>query len=285
MGQGTGVDNRVHGYLYTIIRFGCGSFIVPVNAAPGTRNGRGRRLSLARTGATSNIQKMIVGRIVCGHFRNAPRDGDWPLGDGNMKKIYVCLLLVVVAAGGIVFCCGRSGKGVGHSKPLTKAEEMERLIERLADVYKKPITIGGEAVIYRPKEDKTVTQEILDNGFDAVPALIKGLNHKKYLVAIECAVLLRNLPRNSGVSALVQSLSHEDMPPSFQRSVHISLHCLIGTSSYAPPGGVDKPDVEEIKKIWLPWWAANKDKLVDTNAGIGLNNEDGTITPLPLGNK
>ena len=194
----------------------------------------------------------------------------------SLKRVVILLILLAMAIT-VSYNCVRDKEAI-----QTEKSDMNELIERLADVYKKPILIGGEAVLYRPKEDRTVRQEILDKGLDAVPALIKGLNHKKYLVASECAVLLRNLPRLSGVSALVQSLSRDDMPPSFQRSVHISLHCLIGTSSYVPPGGVDKPDVEGIKKIWLPWWAANKDKLVDTDTGIGLKNDDGTITPLPL---
>ena len=202
-----------------------------------------------------------------------------------MKKALIGVVLAMAAVGAIVSCRSCDGEGLFHRQPLTEAEEMERMIERLADVHKKPITIGGEAVVYRPKEDKTVTQEILNKGFDAVPALIKGLHHKREDVREQCAALLSELPRRSGVEALIQNIGREDAIPVFKRELHISLHLLTGLSQFSPPGGVTKPDVEGIKKIWLPWWAANKDKLVDTDTGISLKNDDGTITPLPLDKK
>ena len=198
-----------------------------------------------------------------------------------MKPRYILLFAVPAALSALSLAagCGCDRNSTRNGR-MTKPN-MDELIERLADVHKKPVTIGGEAVVYRPKEDKTVRQEILARGFDAVPALIAGLTHEREDVAGHCAALLAKLPRRSGVKALIQ-LIEKKTSLALLAEVHTSLHLLTGVAGYFPPGGVFEPEVAEVKALWLPWWEANKDRLVDTETGIGFKNDDGTITPLPL---
>ena len=203
-----------------------------------------------------------------------------------MKKICVCLLLVAVAAGGVVCFRSCSGEGLAHRKHLTEAEEMERLIERLANAYRRPVTIGGEAVVYRPKEDKAIRDEVLAKGKDAVPYLAKGLSYRKEPIRNECISLLGKIACKESIGALIAYLMTMQPPAKitdvYPELVQMSLHRLTGLNSSNPPIKDRDYDIEAMRQIWLPWWAANKDKLVDTDTGIGLKNDDGTITPLPL---
>ena len=203
------------------------------------------------------------------------------------KKICVCLLLVAVAAGGVV--CFRSchGEGVAHRKPLTEAEEMELLIERLANAYRRPVTLGADAIIYQPKQDETVRDEIKAKGRKIVPYLIKGMNHPNREVGLYCVALLSQipLPSKEGLAALIEkvnSFALDCQDYDFPYWVHYSLYELTGMGEVVPPSKNKRCDIQAMKDLWLPWWAANKDKLVDTDTGIGLKNDDGTITPLPL---
>ena len=207
-----------------------------------------------------------------------------------MKKICVCLLLVAVAAGGVVCLRSCSGEGLAHRKPLTEAEEMERLIERLANAYRAPITLGPDAVIYRPKEDETVCEEIKAKGRKIIPYLAKGMRHPNGKVRRYCASLLWQIPFPSkeGLAALierVEDLTSDYKDSAFPYRVHYSLYKLTGKGEIAPPAKNNRCDIQAMKDLWLPWWAANEDKLVDTDTGIGLKNDDGTITPLPLDKK
>lgn len=200
------------------------------------------------------------------------------------KKICVCLLLVAV--GGVVCFRSCNGEGFAHRKPLTEAEEMERLIERLANAYRAPITLGPDAVIYRPKEDETVFEEIKAKGRKIVPYLIKGMCHSNGQIRRYCADLLCDSPSKEGVAALIEQVNNfplDGQDSRFPKRVHRSLHELTGMGEILPPANDNKQtDIQAMKDLWLPWWAANKDKLVDTDTGIGLKNDDGTITPLPL---
>ena len=206
------------------------------------------------------------------------------------KKIYVCLLLVAVAAGGVVCLRSCSGEGLAHRKPLTETEEMERLIERLANAYRTPITLGPDAVIYRPKKDETVFAEIKAKDRKIVPYLAKGMCHPNEQVRLYCARMLCRIPSPSkeGLAALIERVNHltsdcQESP--FPHWVHFSLYKLTGMGEMVPPAKNKRWDIQAMKDLWLPWWAANKDKLVDTDTGIGLKNDDGTITPLPLDKK
>ena len=204
------------------------------------------------------------------------------------KKICVCLLLVAVAAGGVVCFRSCSGEGFAHRKPLTEAEEMEWLIERLANAYRAPFSLGPDAVIYRPKAVETVFEEIKAKDRKIIPYLIKGMRHSNGQIRRYCARLLCQIPSPSkeGLAALIEQVNSfplDGQDSRFPKRVHYSLHELTGMGEILPPANDNKQtDIQAMKDLWLPWWAANKDKLVGTDTGIGLQNDDGTVTPLPL---
>lgn len=160
----------------------------------------------------------------------------------------------------------------------------EMLIERLKNAYRKPILIGGEAILYQPKEDSSVRDEIRAKGREMVPYLVKGLHHKDDSVRDECACLLGYIPSKDGLDGLIAELlaPNSKAPAS---SIQWSLNRLTGYDKPIGPKDVLNPDIVEMRKIWLPWWEANKDRIVDTETGIGLKNDDETITPLPLVSK
>ena len=183
-------------------------------------------------------------------------------------------LIAIVAAGGALI--GRAA--------INNDDPKQALIERLAYAHRAPIRFCGEIIVYQPPEDKTVRYEITAKGRPMVPYLIKGLQHKKESICRECIVLLGDLPTKEGLAALIEVLdSRKPLEALAAAWLHQALHQLTGHDKlFGPQKGVLMPDIDAMREIWLPWWAANKDKLVDTDTGIGLKNDDGTITPLPL---
>ncbi len=37
-----------------------------------------------------------------------------------------------------------------------------------------------------------------------------------------------------------------------------------------------------MQRIWSEWWERNKDRLINTDVGIGLLQDDGSVLPLPV---
>ena len=188
-------------------------------------------------------------------------------------------LIAIVAAGGALI--GRAA--------INNDDPKQALIERLAYAHRDPIRFCGEIIVYQPSEDKTVRYEIAAKGRSMVPYLIKGLQHKKESIRCECIFLLGLLPTKEGLAALIEILDSRKAPDDAwlhevpaAAELHEALHRLTGHDKPSGPKDILRPDVDAMREIWLPWWAANKDKLVDTDTGIGLKNDDGTITPLPL---
>ncbi|MBP5232690.1 MAG: hypothetical protein J6333_04730 [Planctomycetes bacterium] len=182
-------------------------------------------------------------------------------------------LIAIVAAGGALI--GRAATNNDDPK--------QALIERLAYAHRAPIRFCGEIIVYQPPEDKTIKDEIIAEGRSMVPYLIKGLQHKKESICRECIVLLGDLPTKEGLAALIEVLdSRKPLEALAAAWLHQALHRLTGRDKPGGPKNVLRPDIDAMREIWLSWWAANKDKLVDTDTGIGLKNDDGTITPLPL---
>ena len=144
------------------------------------------------------------------------------------------------------------------------AQEMRKLIERLAKVYRKPITIGGEAVLYQPSEDDTVREEMLAKGLKAVPYLKEGLEHENPDIVAQCVVLLSKLPCKDGIETLFDLLQRDSLADSTAGDVHMALYSLTGVGRFRPPGGTST-STEKVREIWQPWWDANKNKLVDTD--------------------
>lgn len=160
-----------------------------------------------------------------------------------------------------------------------------KLIERLEDAYKPPITLRADAIIYQPKEDKTVRQEVIAEGRAIVPYLISGLYHKKEAIRNRCLGLLSDIPCKEGLAGLIDYLKvapDAERIDAYPMLFQTSLHDLTGYDSIFPPSTEKGDDIEGMRKLWLPWWEENKDRIVDTETGIGLKNDDGTITPLPL---
>ena len=203
-----------------------------------------------------------------------------------MIRILICLLPVLILMF-VVSCRSCNGEKFTQPKPLTEAEEMELLIERLANVYRKPITLGADAVVYQPKKDETVRDEIKAKGRKIIPYLIKGMNHPNREVGLYCVALLSQIPfpSKAGLAALVEKVNSfplDSQDHDFPYWVYYSLYQLTGMGEVVPPSKNTRWDIQAMKDLWLPWWETNKDKLVDTDTGIGLKNDDGTITPLPL---
>ena len=198
------------------------------------------------------------------------------------KKTLVVMslaLIAILSAGGALI--GRAATNNDDPK--------QALIERLAYAHRAPIRFCGEIIVYQPPEDKTIKDEIIAEGRSMVPYLIKGLQHKKESIRCQCIFLLGLLPTKEGLAALIEVLDSRKAPddawlhevPAAAR-LHEALHRLTGHDKPGGPQSVFRPDIDAMREIWLSWWAANKDKLVDTDTGIGLKNDDGTITPLPL---
>lgn len=182
-------------------------------------------------------------------------------------------LIAIVAAGGALI--GRAATNNDDPK--------QALIERLAYAHRAPIRFCGEIIVYQPPEDKTIKDEIIAEGRSMVPYLIKGLQHKKESIRCQCIFLLGLLPTKEGLAALIEVLdSRKPLEALAAAWLHQALHRLTGRDKPGGPKNVLRPDIDAMREIWLPWWAANKDKLVGTDTGIGLQNDDGTVTPLPL---
>jgi hypothetical protein len=175
-------------------------------------------------------------------------------------------------------------------KQYIEKRKMLSLIGRLANVSRKPVTIGGEVVLYRPTEDRTVMDEIRYKGKLAVPYLIRSMKDENERIDIRncCVILLGDIPSKEGLSALIYEVSHllpEDGSKKTLKRIHYSLNKLTGMGGILPPMKQGKFDIDATQKLWGDWWNNNKDKLVDIDKGIGLKNDDGTITPLPLKEK
>jgi len=202
------------------------------------------------------------------------------------------IVLCLLAAGVIGLCLHGRWDDVFGDPAAVEAREMKALIDRLANVYRAPIAVAPHVVIYQPKMDDTVMDEIRAKGTRAIPHLIAGLNHTDREVVGGCIRLLGEMPCRSALEALVVltkslrvSKDAVDTTPGWLQE---SLYELTGFNSpFSPPSSQpydqDQPyDMSAMQQIWLPWWEQNKDRIVDTATGIGLRNDDGTITPLPL---
>ena len=192
------------------------------------------------------------------------------------KTILAILALIVILALGCRLLLNRSeheGVNANTSQP-NNDDPMNTLIERLADAYREPIKLGGEAILYQPKEDKGIRTEIRSKGRIAVPYLIKGLSHKD--------ALLGDIPTREGLSGLINALGLTGACSVPTAPLHRSLHKLTGHDRPIGPKSMTNPDISIMRTIWLPWWEKNKERIVDTEKGIGLSNNNGSISPLPI---
>lgn len=191
---------------------------------------------------------------------------------GMMITMYVCFLRAEVDK--------ESGQ--------LKDRHMRGLIKRLENAYIPPITIGGEAVIYRPKEDNTIRDEIAAEGKVAIPYLIEGLNTEGEAIQSECLHLLARTPSKLGIGSIMDYLQSKLRTPTISDTMidvlQICLHRMSGYDHPCPPVANKKNDINAMARVWLTWWEKYKDMIVDTENGIGLKNPDDTITPLPIKN-
>ena len=114
-------------------------------------------------------------------------------------------------------------------------------------------------------------------GKKAIPCLIEGLHHVNEDVRIECAYMLADMPCREGVQALVGCLERDAdlVPPPW--ALNMALHRMTAYGQYLPPS-----DRQGARDLWIPWWKEHETQLVNTQSGIGLRQDDGTVVPLPL---
>jgi|GEM_PF-2303265 len=150
----------------------------------------------------------------------------------------------------------------------------EALIDRLRYAHRSPVRIFGVMNLYHPKEDETVRDEVVAQGRDIVPYLARGLSARDSEIRRECAVLLGVIPSKQSLEAVSDAITREHgrRPPG--SAIHRALRNLVG---------FDCPDstYSSFRTHWAPWWQENKDRIVNTDTGIALKNEDDTLTPLP----
>lgn len=173
----------------------------------------------------------------------------------------------------------------GEVEDSMEDHRMRELIERLEHAYRPPVRFGGEAILYQPKEDKTIRDEILAEGRNIVPYLIERIYSDKYAIRYKCAALLGQIATKDSIIGLIENInqlrSSNDKVDEYLFFVNFSLLRLTGYGDVFPPI-VDGDEVKGMYEYWIPWWEAHKDMLEDTETGIVLRHEDGRVTPLPL---
>jgi hypothetical protein len=158
--------------------------------------------------------------------------------------------------------------------------EMERLIGNLARAY-RPAVKFMDMNIRSDESDDRFRNEVKAQGRRIVPYLIEGLHHRNVAVRRECAWMLAEIPSKEGLCGLIETLGskHRRDPPLF--SVNQALWILTGDDNlFELSGGVLETDLTTMRKVWLPWWEDNKERIVDMEKGIGLRQDDGTVTPM-----
>jgi hypothetical protein len=137
-------------------------------------------------------------------------------------------------------------------------------------------------IVYSPERDTAVRAEIHAKGRKAVPYLIEGLHHTNEDIRHECAVLLSVIPTRDGVRALIACLRDQKRRLPYPESIQRALHTLTGYSKCPGPGDSINPTLAELRAEWEPWWEANKDRLVETDDGLGIVQGDGTVKKVSL---
>jgi hypothetical protein len=90
--------------------------------------------------------------------------------------------------------------------------------------------------------------------------------------------MLSVMPTCDGLAAVVKCLGEVDRPVPHPEVLRRVLENLAGKGVpfdiYYPPF----PKLADLRGQWVPWWEANKDKIVETTSGLGIKQEDGTIS-------
>ncbi len=172
-----------------------------------------------------------------------------------------------------------------HDTGAACDEEMQQLIERLRYASRPDIRIGGEALLLEGHYDPTAANAIIAKGRSAVPCLIQNLDHPNEDVRRHCLALLGSLPSRGSMNALITTLRNPEASEAEADMANASLIELVGDHPPLPgERGPEETWREYLSRMWAPWWQENKDRIVNTETGIGLKNADGTVTPLPVDN-
>jgi hypothetical protein len=162
---------------------------------------------------------------------------------------------------------------------------MRALIARLANAESHEIRVVGDLVLYRTKPDETVRVEVMALGRKALPYLIEGMHDSNKHVRAECTKIAIRMPSRQVVMALIESMRDSRESDGALAGVHGLLHDITGHSTALPPSGLFPYDREGTLRVWVAWWEQNKGWLVDTQEGVGLLQEDGSVTRLPATEK
>jgi hypothetical protein len=163
----------------------------------------------------------------------------------------------------------------------SEEREMRALIARLAKAERHDARFA-DMIIYSPERDTAVRAEIQAKGRKVVPYLIEGLHHRNEDIRHECAILLSVIPTREGVEALITCLREQKRRIPYPESIQRALHTLTGYSKCPGPGESINPTLAELRDEWEPWWEANKDRLVETDDGLGIVQDDGRVRKVSL---
>lgn len=195
-----------------------------------------------------------------------------PCGRARECKTKIVAVLAILA--GLALAIGLIWQGLGLSG-TPEDREMRSLVARLARATDERITFA-DMILWTVPADQSVCDEIVSKGRKAVPYLIEGLHDSNEKVRDWSANLLIEIPTRQGLESLINCMVTEGgCNPG---ASHLD-RVLVLLTGYGEPNG-RRAVSPEGRKHWLDWWEANKDKIVETEAGLGIRNPDGTITML-----
>lgn len=167
----------------------------------------------------------------------------------------------------------------GRPAASEEEKEMRALIARLPKAREWAITFV-DMILYMSERDQAVRGEVRAKGRKAIPYLIEGLHDPDEDVRFECAIMLSVIPTREGIEALVHCLVEKDRPVPEPVIVQRALSNLAGkgTAFDTDTSLLVDPTMAHLRKLWMPWWEANRNRIVETPGGLGIRQDDGTVT-------